>query len=528
MKSVSTNWNTLRGLFALLVLTVLIVSCDEDSTSLGGNIIGGNNFETSVFEDTQVVSYTARTRRVQTNGLASYQLGIYEDPIYGKTTSSLLTQVFLDTPGPIFNDEPEFESVTLSIPYFSVLDITADEANTYLLDSVYGDQPIQISVYRSNYFLQDFDPDTGFEQPQEYFSDQGPLFESFMGELIYEDVSFIPSAEAIIINEGDDDEEVLAPQMRVELPLAFWTELILDMEGSPELSSNNAFKDYFRGMYFKVTPLSDEGVLFYFDITEASIDIDYTYQAIDVADTDDDGDTTDMITIRDELGLSFSGITVNVFDSEYNPAIDLLLDSQDTVNGEPYLYLKGGEGSIGVIELFGPDTDGDGEADQLTDLKANDWLINEASLEVFVDTDQVPGGDNEPERLFLYDMNNQEVLIDYILDNTFANTANELKSGHLGQVQRDASDNGISYKLRLTTHINNIIRRDSTNVRLGLAVVQDVLSTNFQTVSTALDDDINSVPSGGVNSQEGTIVHGNASPDVAKRLKLTIYYTDPE
>lgn len=528
MKSVWTNLNTYRVLIAVLVLTAFTVSCDEDATTLGGNIIGGNNFETNVYEDTEVVSYTARTRRVQTNGLASYQLGMYEDPIYGKTTSNVLAQLLLNTPGPIFNDEPEVETVTLTIPYFSRLDITAEDPNTYLLDSIYGDQPVQLSVYRSNYFLQDFDPDTGFEQPQEYFSDQGNLFEGFLGDLIFEDISFLPSADAIILNEGEDDEEVLAPQLRVELPTEFWKELIFDMEGSPELSSNNAFKDYFRGMYFKVTPLSDEGVLFYFDISEAAIDIEYTYEAIDVADSDGDGDTTDPITIREDLGLSFAGITVNVFDSQYNPAIDILLDSQDTVNGEQYLYLKGGEGSIGVIELFGPDTDGDGEADQLTELKANDWLINEANLTVFVDTDQVPGGQNEPERLFLYDMDNKQVLIDYEIDNTFANTANELKSGHLGIVQRDASDNGISYKLRLTTHINSILRRDSTNVRLGIAVVQDVLSTNFQTVSTALDDDINSVPSGGVNSQEGTIVHGNASPVSAKRLKLTIYYTDPE
>ncbi|WP_374958929.1 DUF4270 family protein, partial [Gilvibacter sp.] len=159
-------------------------------------------------------------------------------------------------------------------------------------------------------------------------------------------------------------------------------------------------------------------------------------------DTDGDGDTTDTITIEDEVGFNFQGITVNVFDADYNPAIELLLADQDTTNGEPYLYLKGGEGSIGVIELFGPDTDGDGEPDQLTELKANDWLINEANLEVFVDTDQVPGGNNEPDRLFLYDMDNRRVLIDYELDNTFANTANDFKSTHLGAVVRDASDNG--------------------------------------------------------------------------------------
>lgn len=528
MKSVLNSLNTYRVFLAALVLGAITVACDEDSTTLGGNIIGGNNFETSIFEGTQIVSYTARTPRVQTNGLNSYQLGTYTDPIYGRTTANVLTQLLFNQPGPNFNDEPEFQTVTLSIPYFNTLDITADEANTYILDSVYGDQPVHLQIFRSNYFLQDFDPETGFEDPQDYFSDQGPTFESFMGELIYEDLSFFPSAEAITINEGEDDEEVLEPQLRVELPIDFWNELILDMEGTPELSSNNAFKDYFRGMYFKITPLGDEGVLFYFDITEASLEIAYTYQAIDVADTDGDGDTTDTITIEDEVGFNFQGITVNVFDADYNPAIELLLADQDTTNGEPYLYLKGGEGSIGVIELFGPDTDGDGEPDQLTELKANDWLINEANLEVFVDTDQVPGGNNEPDRLFLYDMDNRRVLIDYELDNTFANTANDFKSTHLGAVVRDASDNGISYKLRLTTHLNNIILRDSTNVRLGLAVVQDVITTNFRKVESPLSEDINNVPPGGVNSQEGTIVHGNASPDAAKRLKLTIYYTDPE
>ena len=528
MKSVLKSLNTYSVFLAALVLGAITIACDEDSVTLGGNIIGGNNFETSIFEDTQVVSYTARTPRVQTNGLSSYQLGSYTDPVYGNTTSNLLTQLQFNQPGPNFNDNPEFQKVILSIPYFSTLDITADESNIYILDSVYGDQPVQLQIFRSNFFLQDFDPDSGFEDPQDYFSDQGPTFESFLGELIYEDLGFLPSPEAITLDEGEDTEEVIAPEFRVELPLEFWEELILDMEGSPELSSNNAFKDYFRGMYFKITPLGDEGVLFYFDITEASMTIEYTYTAIDVADTDEDGDTTDTITIEEEIDFNFQGQTINVFDSDYSPAIDLLLADQDTDNGEPYLYLKGGEGSIGIVELFGPDTDGDGEADQLTELKANDWLINEANLEVFVDRDQVPGGDTEPDRLFLYDLDNRRVLIDYELDNTFANNANEFKSSHLGPVERDASDNGISYKLRLTTHLNNIVRRDSTNVRLGIAVVQDVITTNFRTVETPISEDINSVPAGGVNSQQGTILHGNASPDSAKRLKLTIYYTDPE
>lgn len=520
--------NTFKWVAVLVTAFGVFVSCDEDATTLGGGIIGGNNFETSVYEDAHVVSYGVRTPRVQTNNLASYQLGVYTDPIYGRTTSNVLSQIFLNVPGTNFNTNPEFLTVTLSVPYFSTLDITADDANTYELDSVYGNSPVKLSIFRSEYFLRDFDPDSGFEEPQKYYSDQGDLFEGFLSDLIYEDPSFVPSNEAIIINEGEDDEEVLTPRLRVELPVEYWTELILDMQDSPELSSNSNWVDYFRGMYFKVEPLTDNGVLFYFDISEANIEIDYQYEAIDVADTDDDGDTTDTILINEQYGLTFGGNTVNVFDSEFPLSIDAILADQDATNGEETLYLKGGAGAIGVIELFGPDTDGDGEADQLTDLKQNDWLINEANLTVFIDQDQVPGGDSEPDRLFLYDLDNGRVLIDYELDNTFANTADELKSSHLGIVERDDSDNGISYRLRLTTHVSNIIRNDSTNVRLGLAVAQDVLSTAFLDADVPSSTETNAIPSGGITSPEGTIVYGNASTVEAKRLKLTIYYTDPE
>lgn len=514
---------------AACLLAVLVISCDEDATNLGGSIIGGANFETAVYEDASVVSYGARTTRVQTNFLNNYQLGIYNDPIYGKTTSNLLTQVQLGQTDPDFGDEAEFVKVTMDIPYYSIIDVTSDEDNDYVLDSVYGDSPIKISMYRSNYFLRDFDPDTGFEEPQKYYSDQGPTFEAFLGELIYEEMEFFPSDEAVVNNEGEDDEETVGPRWRVDLPIDYFTELILDREGSPELSSNGNFADFFRGIYFKVEALSDNGVLFYFDIAEASITIDYQYQAIDVADSDGDGDTTDPITLEDTYLLAFAGNIVNVFDSEFAPDIEAELADQDKVNGEEFLYLKGGEGAVAVIELFGPDNDGDGEADELTLLKENNWLINEANLEVFIAQARVTGGDAEPERLFLYDMDNGRVLIDYELDNTFANTTAELKSSHLGIVSRNASDNGVSYKLRLTTHISNILRRDSTNVRLGLAVAQEVLSTSFLTVEAPTDENVKYMPSGGIASPEGTIVFGNATTtNDDKRLKLTIYYTDPE
>ena len=50
------------------------------------------------------------------------------------------------------------------------------------------------------------------------------------------------------------------------------------------------------------------------------------------------------------------------------------------------------------------------------------------------------------------------------------------KINHLEPLKRDSTSNseGISYKIRITEHLNNIILRDSSNTKLGLAVISDI------------------------------------------------------
>src|SRR5699024_1554081 len=90
---------------------------------------------------------------------------------------------------------------------------------------------------------------------------------------------------------------------------------------------------------------------------------------------------------------------------------------QDTVNGEANLYLKGGQGFMTVVELFsGPDSDGDGVSDELEDLREKNWLINEANLTFVVNETMVPASQKEPERIYVYNLKNNNVLADYNLD----------------------------------------------------------------------------------------------------------------
>src|SRR5690606_36833652 len=121
----------------------------------------------------------------------------------------------------------------------------------YQLDSIFGSTPFKLSIYESHYYLRDLDPDTGFSEEQKYFSDQGPLFEGFFGELLHESVAFMPTSEEVTIDDPNGNEDLkLSPRMRVALDTTFFKQKILDFEGKPELLSNNNFKNHLRGLYF--------------------------------------------------------------------------------------------------------------------------------------------------------------------------------------------------------------------------------------------------------------------------------------
>ena len=59
-------------------------------------------------------------------------------------------------------------------------------------------------------------------------------------------------------------------------------------------------------------------------------------------------------------------------------------------------------------------------------------------------------------------------------------------------LERDSENNGIKYKLRLTEHLNNILVRDSTNVKLGLYVSTNVNDIQQADVLDSEDDSVTS------------------------------------
>lgn len=523
--------NTLPTIMAFLITIIFLVSCQEDFSTLGSDVIGGQDITVTLNNSSTVISYSKKLGPVQANRLPAYQLGTYNDPVYGKSKLELVSQVSLRTPDPDFGFEPVLDSVILYIPYFAE-GTEVDSVVTYELDSVYGSNPINIKVYESNYFLSDFDPTTGFQERQKYYSSLGSVFDipSNVGPLIYEITDFIPNNESYVVlsPDGDDedtdpDETIEPPGLRVRLPVDFFKEKIIDQQGSTELMNNNNFKDYFRGLYFKVDDLGTDGNMFLFDINEAIIFMKYTYQETEP----EDGVDAERLSGVFALNFLETNNNVNLIDNQLTPSIDAELEDVDTVNGEATLYVRGGEGILTTINLFGDDADGNGIADELDMMRQEEWLINDANLIFYVDQDKVVGGETEPERLIIYDATNAQVLADYGLDPTRTDLPAVAVSEHLGILDRDSDENGDFYKIRITHHISNLVHRDSTNNPLALIVTQNVLSGGFRDVEDAEVAGIEMIPSASVVAHEGTILHGNNSAIEEKRLKLQIYYTKP-
>ena len=103
-------------------LFLLNISCEEDLTTIGEGVIGGEPFTTGK-EVYDVFAFNKSILGVQTNRLPLYQLGTFNDPVYGTRNASILSQVTLTTADPTFGDSSQAtedvadtDGITATIP----------------------------------------------------------------------------------------------------------------------------------------------------------------------------------------------------------------------------------------------------------------------------------------------------------------------------------------------------------------------------------------------------------------------------
>ena len=537
---------------SLVVLSLFFFSCDKDYNTLGADIIGDNHY-TFGTPDTEatVVAYNEDLGVVQSNNLGVNPLGIYKNTAFGKQTAHFATQVLLSEPAPTFtiideDQDPEILDVTLYVPYFSTRGTTTDEVTTYTLDSVYGTSKIKLSIYENGYLMRDFDPASNFTAAQKYFSDQTNDFEVHKrgaapdgtsvanGERLNngEDVKdndefFFDSAQIADTTTNDEGEETIirsAPGIYLKLNKAFFQKKIVDGYNQGKLVNNNVFRDYFRGLYFKIedSPAEPTGSSSLAMINFKAGKITIKYKEDKAVDGQEEPDR-----VEKSMVLSLAGNTVSLLNQERTSNYQAALANASSTLGDEKLYVNGGAGSMAIIDLFGRDASG--ESAELEQYRAKDWLINEASLTFRIDRDAM-GNNQEPYRVYLYDVTNNRLILDYFTDQTTNTSKPKLgKRVYSGMIVKEDSK-GTYYKIRLTNHISNLFKNpDSTNVRLGLVVTESIAITDNYATKNQTASGLKKVPLASVLNPLGTVLYGSkSSVPLDKRLKLEIYYTKPD
>lgn len=143
-----------------------------------------------------------------------------------------------------------------------------------------------------------------------------------------------------------------------------------------------------------------------FDLKQASITINYTYEVYDTNNTLDDL-TDDSINdvassfilnfIRADQSGTVSGNAVNTLINEEYPS--LVANALDTGDNAARIFLKGAAGTTAKVNLFEPQ---DGGMDIINEIKQQNWVINEANLVFHVDRDAIMGDNIAPPRIYLY------------------------------------------------------------------------------------------------------------------------------
>ncbi|MEB8328491.1 DUF4270 family protein [Flavobacteriaceae bacterium KMM 6897] len=607
--------------FAGAIFAMTIVSCEEDITTIGEGVIGGEPFEneSAVYD---VFAFNKKIEAVQTNRLPIYQLGIFNDPIYGKTEASITTQVRLSGgTSPIFGvytqttenssatdnvnaTIPENETVKevyLYIPYLikgatirdsdsdgvdDEFDADINDPNSdsdgdgltdneeriagsdplnvdtdgdgindaeddstisgtfpkkFDLDSIYGNRnnPFKLKVARSTFFLRDLDPNTNFQQAQEYYSSQqfSPTYVSdvlFDGEVTIDDKEILffkeDDLETTEVDESKEVETKLTPGIRVPLNSAFFQQNILDKEGTSELLNQGNFSDFFRGIHMSMDP-SAENILMLLDLTKANIIINYDHDSVDTNGTTDDtsDDTIVQLNKNYVLNLITGGTTtpivgnaVNTFINEAYPAD--IMNSMDSGDNASRIYVKGGAGSFADIKLF----DEINGREMINQIKANNWVINEANLVFYVDRNSLDAAGNvvEPPRVYLINEETGAPLYNTQFETSTSTTALGTYLNHDGILEKGSNGKGVKYTVRITEHINNLIIRDSTNATLALSLTSDIRVPNISK-SVLKDNKTGLQPVMATVNPLGTVLFGSSvsNVDVDKKLKLEIFYT---
>lgn len=535
------------GVFILFLS--FVVSCEKDFTDIGTSVISNNKFDTKeVYLEVEMTSVNIDSVRADNVELGATGLGEYLFGVYSKSKgndkrieASIVAQVEVPSSFTITNNTledgqtlsaPHLDEVILKIPLKVTslgketvkINVGGIEKDTivpmFSLDSLLGNAKadFNVDVYQNKTYLNLLNPSdpskrNSFQSNAVYEKTGAKLnitstinFENahkdtlhiFERTLIdgtkYNDTLKVANGDAITAN----------PFLVIKLDKTEFKTLFFDKFSDTELSSQENFNDYFRGLIIEVS--GTDGALVPLNLgvnnnaIKPSIALLHTSAILDT-----DGNVEERIENVTEfyIGGGFSGIKNSVY--KMTPANNILTNSN---------VIQGTTGSLAEIKVLGIKIsdlndqnnpylfsikDKDANNDGYLDLKElennNEILLNDVSLSFYIDKSTSVDTLNVPKRLFLYKeglkngIKTPSQLTDLIADGP------DVFGGFL-----ELSDEKPNrYRFRITDYISHLLRGNNAddiipNLRLKVYNATDLPTTTADTIVETYNWNPRSVP----------------------------------
>lgn len=432
----------------LLMAPFFFIACEKQNGELGfDQVIGGVSFtDVRTFDvithsqnvDSLLVALPYDAQILLGGYGGNRLLGAREDAYTGTSFASFTSQMVLEQLNPDFSGITKLDSVNLILE----------------LNGSYGDttQTMSIGV---------FSLAEGLNREDTVYSNFQPQEGQQLGAL--NNYTLRPDATVFY------DTALIPPSIVIPLDTNFFTDLILGPNVGSNLSGNELFVEYFKGMHIRTTQVG--GPMAYLNLLAANSRLLIYYQ-------DQDG-ATQQFALRFTASGETTPIHFSMFSQDYANSI-YTPNMQDSINGEMATYVQTMGGVATVLEVL-----------SLNEIIDSGFVINRALIEI--GTSRGTGSGLPPVsslevREFEGGRPNSATI-----DFTFGSSRGDgtLRLGEL----RDSR-----YVFDLTRHIFAITNQNRENLKMAIVPVSKATVANQ------------------------TILEGGTRTNP---LKLTVYYTKP-
>lgn len=406
----SRLWIVVIGAMAIWSSCIEVTEIGNDLLSDDVKVVGiTDTFKIrarTVMEDS-VITHSSSTG----SQILEHTFGKLDDPHFGKTSSEVVTQMFLSEFGSEFLDY-DIDSVVMTLVYDSV--------------GSYGnlDEPISVEVIRNG---------TTLESTENYYSND--IFSKNFVPMGVK-TNFIPNFEDSVKVERPGDTTMIAPHMRIHMSDAFIEDLKRQTPGTYEI--DDSFGLWFKGVHLEVS--EGENTMIGIDLNDFESGMTIYYSAPD----------SSLYKSYQFIFTGRFGVHVQVATFKHNytgSVVEEYIDDWD--RGDSLVFTQSFSGVNTEFEVIGLDD-------------FEDVLINQAILEFYV----ADLADNNlelfPETKIIQTRTlNDEGRLVNARDVNFAFSIQDL-SFYGGDLITDDDGNKL-YRMNITASVQDIVQRRAGN-----------------------------------------------------------------